>query len=667
MHLSFAQPLWLGVAALASMLLVALFSFATRKRQAAISAFNAARPESSASPLLRHAHQALRVSAIALICVALARPFSGFHWEQTPRSGFDLMFAVDTSKSMKATDISPDRLTRAKLAVADLVKKSEDERFGLIAFAGEAFVQTPMTADRGVFMDSLAALDTDVIPRGGTDLASAIHAAEQAMGSEPDRRKTLILLSDGEDLEGSAVDVARDAARHGLTIDTVGVGSRAGSLITTGSGDVVRSHLDEATLRLVAESTGGIYQQLGADGHGLDAMLKSAEAHLAPSTHDDRRRVLDERFGTPLALAITCLMLDLLLGERKKMRLHKAALAMALAAFPFPGHAQGIEAYNAGTAAYRKGDFHASEKQFESSLRTSDVKRQADAYYDLGNTQYRLGEASLKTQREATIESWKKALRAYDGTLALSKEDGDAKFNRDFVSKKLAALEEQKKRDEQSKPSPQKNPEQPKSGGASRQENSPGASASSGQQQQGQGQSAQAQSTGSAPKSGQGAQPKSGDAKSAGNQGQTPEQSNATTGREGRKPQEPRDSKSESPTGDKQNPGNKEDSRGEEARRSASSESESKGNDKLANMRSQLDVPDAASSAKVSASQAQAAAATTQSAGEQHAAEDAAHRAAGELTRTEALQLLDSVQPELKPLPIRSHHDARADTYLKDW
>ena len=120
------------------------------------------------------------------------------------------MFAVDTSKSMRAADVRPDRLTRAKLAVADLANSFDGARLGLIAFAGDAFVQAPMTADRGVFLEAVDALDTDVIPRGGTDVSSAIRAAEQAMASEPDHHKVLVLLSDCEDLAGSAVAAVFD-------------------------------------------------------------------------------------------------------------------------------------------------------------------------------------------------------------------------------------------------------------------------------------------------------------------------------------------------------------------------------------------------------------------------------------------------------------------------
>ena len=176
-------------------------------------------------PVRRRVKRALVIAGVACLAVALARPLAGFRWEEARRKGLDLMFAVDTSKSMLAQDVKPDRLTRAKMAVEDLLEKLDGDRVGLVAFAGNAFLQCPLTLDYDAFRQSLDALDTKIIPRGGTDIASAIQETEAALEGNGNDERILVLLTDGEDLEGSALDAARAAAKNGLKIFTVGVGS----------------------------------------------------------------------------------------------------------------------------------------------------------------------------------------------------------------------------------------------------------------------------------------------------------------------------------------------------------------------------------------------------------------------------------------------------------
>ncbi|HEX4418134.1 MAG TPA: VWA domain-containing protein, partial [Kofleriaceae bacterium] len=470
MPLTFAQPYWLWIGALACAAIALLMVRAERVRRAGLARFAAASPETTLARPRRRLRSGLAVAGVALAFGALARPRAGFRMEHAPHQGVDLMFAVDTSKSMRASDLRPDRLTRAKLAVADLVRKFDGDRVGLIAFAGAAFVQSPLTVDRTVFLEALDALDTEVIPVGGTDIASAIRAAEQAMASEPGHTKVLVLLSDGEDLAGDVVATAKDAARRGLTIYTVGVGSTAGSLIemtgATGARELVRdeagnpvtSHLDEPTLRSIAQVTGGAYQPLGADGRGLEALYAIAKTKLPVTTAaGTARKVYTERFQIPLALAFACLLGELALGDRKRRRNARGAVVAAslgLGLFALPrvaaaAPAPAVTTYNDATATYRKGDFAGADRGFEAALHTAEVGVQENAYYDLGNARYREGQATLAKDRDTTIATWKRALEAYDAALALAPADGDAKFNRDYVAKKLDALEQQKKQDQQ--------------------------------------------------------------------------------------------------------------------------------------------------------------------------------------------------------------------------
>ena len=184
-ELRFAQPLFLWALA-ALPFLAALIFHAERARRIALDRLIAVRLQprltGSVSLARRRWGFALLLLGLALAVVALARPQRGFTWEEKRQTGHDIIFAIDTSKSMLATDLLPNRLTRAKLAAEDMLNQLEGARVGLLAFAGSSFLQAPLTPDFGAVRDSLQELDTDIIPRGGTNLAEAIKAAEEAFG-----------------------------------------------------------------------------------------------------------------------------------------------------------------------------------------------------------------------------------------------------------------------------------------------------------------------------------------------------------------------------------------------------------------------------------------------------------------------------------------------------
>src|ERR1700735_4806895 len=174
--MKFAESVWLfaGLAVIAALLW--LYRRFDVRQRAALAEFASshllAKLTASFSPGRRLLKRALFVAAIALTFAALARPQWGYHWEEQKRRGIDILFAIDTSKSMLTQDVNPDRLTRAKLAITDLVNKLDGDRVGLIAFAGDAFLQAPLTLDYNAFEESLDAIDTSTIPRGGTDISS---------------------------------------------------------------------------------------------------------------------------------------------------------------------------------------------------------------------------------------------------------------------------------------------------------------------------------------------------------------------------------------------------------------------------------------------------------------------------------------------------------------
>src|SRR5581483_4745221 len=156
---------------------------------------------------------------------ALAQPRWGYIFEETKRKGLDLLIAIDTSRSMLSNDVQPNRLERVKLATQDLINELQGDRVGLIAFAGRAFVQAPLTIDYGAVVEAINDLDTKTIPEGGTNISEAINLANQTCGKSATGNRALNLSTNGEELSGDAVKVAKSAADAGVRIFTIGVGT----------------------------------------------------------------------------------------------------------------------------------------------------------------------------------------------------------------------------------------------------------------------------------------------------------------------------------------------------------------------------------------------------------------------------------------------------------
>ena len=182
--------------------LVLFFWWASRRRQQLLAQFIQARLLSALtigiSPARRKIRPGCLVSAVALLIIALARPQHGFDLQKMERRGLDIVVAMDTSKSMLAEDIAPDRLERAKLAALDLMQQAKPDRLGLVAFAGDAFLECPLTFDNTAFQQCVQALNVNTLPQGGTAIATAIQTAQTAF-KEDDHFKVLVLFTDGED------------------------------------------------------------------------------------------------------------------------------------------------------------------------------------------------------------------------------------------------------------------------------------------------------------------------------------------------------------------------------------------------------------------------------------------------------------------------------------
>jgi Ca-activated chloride channel family protein len=314
--------------------LIFLFWWSCRKRQALMAQFIQARllPGllSGVSPLRQKFRFGCLAGAVVCLILALARPQWGFSWEEVKQRGLDIVVAVDTSKSMLAQDIAPNRLARAKLAALELMSQAKSDRLGLVAFAGDAFLQCPLTIDDTAFSQSVGALDVNTIPQGGTALAAAIETAMTAF-KEGDNHKVLVLMTDGEDHDSGALEAAQKAAQAGLQIFTIGIGTAGGELLrvqdANGGGDyirddqgnVVKSHLNETLLQQIAGATDkGFYLPLrGATT--IDTLFEKGLAPL-PKSESNQTRVKRplERFQWPLGLAMVLLVTEILFPERKR-------------------------------------------------------------------------------------------------------------------------------------------------------------------------------------------------------------------------------------------------------------------------------------------------------------------------------------------------------------
>ncbi len=331
----FAEPEWLWLALLGPVVLLALQRFAgwARRRDLAKLAAPAFMREITAShsAFRREFKNMLLVAALAGMGLALARPQWGEQVEKSHVFGHDLVFVLDCSRSMLTPDVTPSRLQRAKLAILDYVQREAHGRLGLVAFAGQAFLQCPLTFDYGAFHDALSLVDDRTIPVPGTDVGRALEEAFQAM-DKSDRQKVVVLLTDGEDLENGGVRMAESLAKKGLVVFTLGVGTPAGGeieylndqgrleVVRDRKGQVVQSRLDEPTLRAIAEATHGAYYRLGPVGEGL-AKVRLALENLKSTTGATPTRKLGvDRFYLPAAVVLALLVLESLIGTRRRVK-----------------------------------------------------------------------------------------------------------------------------------------------------------------------------------------------------------------------------------------------------------------------------------------------------------------------------------------------------------
>jgi len=448
----------------------------------------------------------LQLLGLALAIVSLAQPRWGYTFEDVKRKGLDLLIAVDTSRSMLSNDVQPNRLERVKLAAHDLINELQGDRVGLIAFAGRAFLQAPLTIDYDAAIESVNDLDTKTIPEGGTNISAAITLATQSFGKSAVGNRALVIFTDGEELSGDAGKNAKAAADAGVRIFTIGVGTASGSLIPISgedgetsfvkdsAGQVVKSKLDEKRLGEVAQAAGGFYLHLENGPRTMQQLYTEGLAKMQAAEMDVRlsRRPI-ERYEWPLGAALVALALSILIGERKRRRERvyahmPAKIATAVAALWFAvcqfgfGAAPGMDAYrdgkfsdaygqfqqtlkihpqsraedklqfDSGAAAYKSEEYGKALESFSQALLSPDNGLQSKSHYNLGNTLYQRGEAQKSDDKK--LSDWTNALDHYQQTLKLEPQNKEAKDNYDYVKKKIDDLKNKKQQQPQPSPSP---------------------------------------------------------------------------------------------------------------------------------------------------------------------------------------------------------------------
>ena len=269
--------------------------------------------------------------ALVFVIIGLARPQFGSKLQEVKHKGIELIIALDVSNSMNAQDIQPSRLERAKQAISKLVDRLDNDKIGLIVFAGEAYTQIPITTDYVSVKMFLSGINTGIVPVQGTAIGSAIDLADRSFTTETGLKKVLIIITDGENHEDDPVALATQAAEKGIIIHTIGIGSPQGSPIpiTKGTqdfrkdreGNVIMSKLDETTLQKIATSGGGIYVRANNSQFGLNTILdninKMEKKEFKSKIYSD----YNDHFQLFFGIAFALILLDYVILERKNKKL----------------------------------------------------------------------------------------------------------------------------------------------------------------------------------------------------------------------------------------------------------------------------------------------------------------------------------------------------------
>ncbi len=259
--------------------------------------------------------------------IGLSRPQIGAKLKEHETKGVEIMIALDVSNSMLAEDYSPNRLDRAKLAISRLVDKLRDDRIGLIVFAGQSFVQLPITTDYVSAKMFLNSISTGSVPVQGTAIGEAINTAVRSFSAQSENSRVVIVITDGENHEDDPVAAAKQAAELGVRVFTVGVGSPEGKpipmngeLLKDKEGNIVVTKLDETVLQEVAQAGNGLYVRAGNSEFGLNPIIDKIKQMEDEKFSSIVFEEFDEQFMYFLAIALFFFVLEMLIGDRRSKK-----------------------------------------------------------------------------------------------------------------------------------------------------------------------------------------------------------------------------------------------------------------------------------------------------------------------------------------------------------
>ncbi|HKJ42110.1 MAG TPA: VWA domain-containing protein [Sunxiuqinia sp.] len=321
--------------------LIILFWITRRSRRKALERFGQKDAVKQLMPNVSNSRPVLKfitwLLAISSLIVALAQPQFGSKLKKEKRKGVELIICLDVSNSMLAEDIQPNRLERAKRAISQLVDRLDNDKIGLIVFAGDAYTQLPITTDYSSAKLFLNAVSTKIVPRQGTAIGAAINLATSSFSPQFKGNKAIIVITDGENHEDDAVGAAKDAAKKGISVYTVGMGLPQGGpipiykngqkdYIKDKSGNVVVTKLDEKMLQQIAAAGNGVYVRANNAQVGLNTLFnqinKLQEAEIESQVYSD----YEDQFQWFIGFSVFLLLLDFVLLERKNKYLKNIKL-----------------------------------------------------------------------------------------------------------------------------------------------------------------------------------------------------------------------------------------------------------------------------------------------------------------------------------------------------
>jgi Ca-activated chloride channel family protein len=513
MNLSFAEPrllLWLLILPVLALLRLG----AGWRARRAVAQLTAPRLRAAllvgVSPWRAGLIFTLQLLALACFLLALAGPRWGEDRQTQVESGRNVILAIDTSRSMLADDLTPNRLTRAKLAAQDLMGALKTDRVGLIAFAGNAYLQAPLTTDHEAILEALDSLDFTSVPRGGSEIGRALRLAIETFEKNPARNHGLILFSDGGEPDAEVRGLAEQAAKKNILVLTVGVGTesgalipdpdpeRAGEYVRDAEGNVVRTRLEESVLVEIARLTRGRHLRLGSQPLAA-GVVRDLLTALQAQANEARQIVKPiERYQWPLSMGVLLLMIAWFLRPSPSPRPARGLPAAAAAVFLFaapPAEAapfwaswfsRGSDSAERAREAFAKGDpkqaadlldrslreglpdrlrpgfaqalgysafkardFDRAVAGFSQALQEEDPALRERAHQGLAHSLYDQGDQALAKQPKFTVRAWRDSVRHFDAALEHNPQDTALRENREFVQKRLEELQEQINQQEQ--------------------------------------------------------------------------------------------------------------------------------------------------------------------------------------------------------------------------